>query len=254
FRNQENAQIEPLDSVCGLAATLRAVDRTTTGGWSSNPADGVGFSEPSDPITRVTVPEPGLYTFTWTVGSGGCEGIGSLTVYFAPPILDNFDALDTVVILAGESVQLNADIGIPGLRYTWTPSSGLNDPNIPNPVASPLETTIYTVRISSGVNGLPCNATGQVLVQVVSDIIIPNVFTPNGDLVNDTWRIPLLETLDNVNVRIFTRWGDLVFESSGLYVPWDGTFKGKPVSTATYYYKINIRGGRTLGGSVTVVR
>jgi gliding motility-associated-like protein len=71
----------------------------------------------------------------------------------------------------------------------------------------------------------------------LSDLAIPNTFTPNGDGINDTWVIPNLEYYPKSTVNIFNRWGQKLFSSTGYPVPWDGTYQGSQLPTGTYYYQ-----------------
>ena len=84
---------------------------------------------------------------------------------------------------------------------------------------------------------------------------IPNAFSPNGDGINDVWRIKYLEFYSEATVQIFNRYGQLVYLTTGYNVPWDGNFKGTPLPVGTYYYIINPKNGREImKGSVTIVR
>jgi gliding motility-associated-like protein len=69
--------------------------------------------------------------------------------------------------------------------------------------------------------------------------IIPNTFTPNGDGVNDAWKIEYLDSYPNVAVNVFNRYGVRVFVSIGYREPWDGMYKGQAVPVGTYYYVID---------------
>ncbi|MBI2272091.1 MAG: PKD domain-containing protein, partial [Bacteroidetes bacterium] len=84
-----------------------------------------------------------------------------------------------VIICSGDNVQLNAS---GGTSYTWTPSSGLNNPNIANPIATPVTTTKYVVTVG----GATCNVTDTVKVIVVSSVTAnagPDVNFCQGDSV-----------------------------------------------------------------------
>jgi gliding motility-associated-like protein len=76
-------------------------------------------------------------------------------------------------------------------------------------------------------------------------LFIPSVFTPNGDGINDTWKIYNIDLYEpNINVKIFNRWGQMVYDNKDdIYTekPWDGlNFKGNEVEIATYYYVIEV--------------
>ena len=83
---------------------------------------------------------------------------------------------------------------------------------------------------------------------------IPNIFTPNGDLVNDFFEIPCIGIAQQADLLVFNRWGDLVYETSNYQNDWDGTHEGKPLPDATYFYIIKINNGDTVQGSVEIRR
>ena len=69
---------------------------------------------------------------------------------------------------------------------------------------------------------------------------IPTLFTPNGDGVHDNWQIDGVSVFPDITVKIFNRWGQLLFESVGYTQRWDGTYKGKELPIAAYYYIIDM--------------
>ncbi|MBS1531540.1 MAG: gliding motility-associated C-terminal domain-containing protein [Bacteroidetes bacterium] len=69
-------------------------------------------------------------------------------------------------------------------------------------------------------------------------IVVPNLFTPNGDGVNDYWNIKELSFFPQCLVSVYSRSGSLVFQSHGYPRPWDGTYNGSPLPAGTYYYVI----------------
>jgi gliding motility-associated-like protein len=85
---------------------------------------------------------------------------------------------------------------------------------------------------------------------------VVNSFTPNGDNYNDTWIIENLYLYPNAEVRVFNRWGSLLFESIGTYSPWDGVYKGQALPSEVYYYIIRLNNGidNQSTGTVTIVR
>jgi gliding motility-associated-like protein len=85
---------------------------------------------------------------------------------------------------------------------------------------------------------------------------IPTAFTPNGDGRNDTFIIPFLASQPEALVMIFSRWGERIYSSTN-YVnePWDGTWKGKVLSTNTFYYKIKLADRKkTIDGTISIVK
>ncbi|MDB5192918.1 MAG: hypothetical protein JWQ96_2481 [Segetibacter sp.] len=82
-----------------------------------------------------------------------------------------------------------------------------------------------------------------------------NVFSPNGDGINDVWTLKGLKDFTTCTVEVFTRYGQKVFSSVGYNNPWNGTLNSQILPVGTYYYVIDLRDGTTpFGGSVTILR
>jgi len=113
----------------------------------------------------------------------------------------------------------------------------------------------YTVTLHA-INELGCEDTAvRQFMMVIPDkvLVIPNVFSPNGDGINDTWEIAGLRGATNCSVQIFNRWGQQVYNSHEYNVPWDGTWKGKPLPVGTFYYIIKTV-TRNYNGWVALIR
>jgi gliding motility-associated-like protein len=105
-------------------------------------------------------------------------------------------------------------------------------------------------------NDIGCEDTAvRQFMMVLPDkvLIIPNVFSPNGDGTNDTWEIAGLRNITNCSVEIFNRYGQQVYNSHGYSNPWDGSWKGKQVPVGTFYYVIKTV-SRNYNGWVAVIR
>lgn len=72
-------------------------------------------------------------------------------------------------------------------------------------------------------------------------VSLPNAFTPNGDYVNDVFRIISYGQIELVSMEIYNRWGNLVFKTSDIMQGWDGTYLGKDADLATYFYQIRYK-------------
>jgi gliding motility-associated-like protein len=84
---------------------------------------------------------------------------------------------------------------------------------------------------------------------------LPNVLTPNGDSYNDTWQVTFLLDYPNNNVKIFSRWGSLLYERDGYYDEFDGTIDGEELPKGTYYYLIDTGAdGDVMNGTLTILR
>ncbi|MEA3447503.1 MAG: gliding motility-associated C-terminal domain-containing protein [Bacteroidota bacterium] len=104
-------------------------------------------------------------------------------------------------------------------------------------------------------NGCKESVSVKLVDTPIECIRIPNAFTPNGDDTNDTWIIENLEIYNNYLIKVFNRWGQLVYVAETGDEPWDGTtMKGKKVPAGSYVYVIKLDSGREQkSGTVTVV-
>lgn len=202
-------------------------------------SDCVQGNAPFDITTQDLLPD----TRYWVVLAGALNGGATIPaqcafrIEVAGPGVDiigiDLSAGPDVTIGEGEVTQLNAFGGPP---YEWSPTVGLSGSDIPDPIASPSGTTIYSVTTTIN----DCVFTDEVVVQVIRRIEPPNTFTPNDDGINDTWFIPALSAYPGAEVLIYDRWGQLLFRSNGYDEPWDGTNNGVKVPEGTYYYHIQL--------------
>lgn len=154
-------------------------------------------------------------------------------------------------MLQGTQVKLEANAKGTNLRYLWTPSNYLDDPTSLNPIASPPVETIYTLEITNSCN---VSISDVMTVKVFLEIVIPNSFTPNGDGVNDEWNIAGLNTYSGASVKVFNRYGSVVFESKGYETAWDGKFNGSDLPHGTYYFIIDLGNGEKVHrGPITIL-
>ncbi|MEI7734574.1 MAG: PKD domain-containing protein [Ferruginibacter sp.] len=196
-----------------------------------------------------------LYNISlYIVNSHGCSSdpvTQPFTVYPYPA----FDAGPDQVVLEGGSTTLSPNI-IRGtlLQYLWTPATYLNDNTVVRPLATNmLDDITYTLQLTG--RGGCVAPTDKVFIKILKAPQVPNTFTPNGDGINEMWKIEYLDTYPNCKVQVFTRNGQQVFESKGYKTPWDGTIKGKALPFDTYYYIIEPGNGRKpITGYVTIMK
>lgn len=213
---------------------------------------GDGGTRVTNPVTY-TYADTITYTITmYSVNTLGCNSdtiSKPFTVYPYPHVNAGPDKF----VLEGGSVELEASAFAREPVYTWTPVDYLTDSKILRPrVSNPKTDMTYRLTVT-GKGG--CQLSDDVFVKLLKFPAIPNTFTPNGDGINDQWRIDYLNTYPDNRVQIFTRAGKLVFESKGYTTPWDGTLKGKPLPFDTYYYIIEPGNGRDpITGYVTILK
>lgn len=182
---------------------------------------------------------PGVYLDTFHV-FGGCDSIVNLDLsVLSKPLLSL--PSDTAMC---QNTSFYLEVGVyPSIK--WQDSSSANKYLVTKP-------GVYLVRVS--------NQCGVVLSKsIVHDslcsIIIPNVFSPNNDGNNDYWDIKGLESLKNVQLKVFDRYGQVVFESFGYKNKWNGNKNGVPLPVGSYYYNLIISDlNKQFAGSVTIIR
>ena len=131
--------------------------------------------------------------------------------------------------------------------YEWSPPTGLSCIHCLEPVAMPLVTTVYTLSATSE-DG--CTVKDSLLITVrksEEDVYIPNVFSPNGDGINDFFTLYSGRSVKEIaKLSIFSRWGDYIIEEHNFTANdpaqgWDGNFKGKPVQSGVYTWIAEVR-------------
>ncbi len=147
---------------------------------------------------------------------------------------DVFAGNDTIAA-AGQPIQLNA---INGLSYTWSPAAPLSNPNIANPVAILAATQTFTVKAFTPEG---CESFDDVVVKIYNgpDIYLPNAFTPNGDSKNDIFKGIAVGVKQFNYLRVFNRWGQLVFSTTDYNKGWDGTWHGQNQPGGVYLVMAN---------------
>jgi gliding motility-associated-like protein len=108
-----------------------------------------------------------------------------------------------------------------------------------------------------------CTDSLRLYATIVDDISFGNVFSPNGDGINDVWRVPKNYLFPDLSIEIFNRWGSLIWSATGDKAAkgWDGkSNSGNQMPIGTYYYviKYNIEAQganwKPITGSVTIVK
>jgi len=166
---------------------------------------------------------------------------------------------DTIIGI-GNSVALPFIYDNNLFNYFWSPSEGLSCLDCSNPVVSPEESTIYVLTVE---DILGCfSTTFNFEVNVVSEeIAVPNVFTPDGDGLNDFFNYFLKDEPQYASVmsfKVYNRWGQVVYDNVTSGQGWDGMYKDKPAPSDVYIYIIEILfitgKNKTLKGDVTLIR
>lgn len=221
----------------------------TTYAWA--PPTGLSATNVAQPIAFPST----TTVYTLTVNSLCVKNV-TVNVDNSPPIVN--PGQSKVLQCNETSTQIGSD-PLPGYTYSWEPPQTLNDPNISNPIASPLVTTTYTVTVT-GPNG--CFGKGAVTLNIdrcCARVSIPNSFTPNGDNKNDKFGPVILENVQSIYLTVYNRWGQRLFETEAMDGKWDGTYNGEPCELGTYFYILkynceNFSEPKMMKGDVTLIR
>jgi len=212
--------------------------------------DGKVLWSTGETSAKIQISEGGIYSVTSGNGTG-CSSSDEIEV----KIVDNIDlktSSESHRIEGGESAQLGAS----GAEfYDWSPAESLDNPMIPNPIATPIETTEFTVL---GSNTFGCLDSAFVMVYVDEKVTIavdaPRSFTPNGDGMNDIWIINNLDVYEACPIRIFNRLGQNVYEASQYNNDWDGYMDGRELPEGAYYFILTCSASEVHTGDITLIR
>jgi gliding motility-associated-like protein len=186
------------------------------------------------------------------------------TTYFATQALGSCvsaTAAVVVIVVPGPNAAfthnpVSGDI-IPGTTVTFTPvqqnagyvyvwnfgdfgsgSSNTSNAMIPTHEFWTAGTYCPQLYLISPLTG--CVDSNLVCLEVINglNVVIPNIFTPNGDQINDVFSIKT-EGISELSCDIYDRWGLKLYSWNGLTGSWDGTYQGKKCADGTYYYVVN---------------
>jgi len=143
-------------------------------------------------------------------------------------------------IIIGETHDLNANQGV-GYTYSWVPDYYINCLDCPQVNVKPLVDTIYYSEISDNLGCFHDTSSFRITVLPWSSVDVPDVFTPNGDGINDIIYVKGWGIEELLYFRIFNRWGELVFESNDLEIGWDGYYKDALQMADTYTYTVSAK-------------
>lgn len=150
------------------------------------------------------------------------------------------------------------------LFFKWTPETGLSCTDCPRPSIQALETATYELEVSAAAG---CKTSDQItlIVDKSYQVYLPNVFSPNGDGVNDRFTVfsDGFRVSRILHLRIYDRWGALLyhlqnFSPNDESVSWDGRVRNQPAPNGVYLYQVEVEYAdqtiRTFSGDVGLVR
>lgn len=216
----------------------------------------VGLSDPHIASPSVQLQNNQVYTVV--ISESICKETASFTVPVsiipAPPVIVS---KSNDITCNTPTAQLTVSGN--GNAYNWAPATGLSNPTISNPMASPAVATTYRVSM---LNANGCTSYGSVDVKVLNNndfrlYQMPNAFTPNGNGNNDCFGVSKWGATRIIFFEIYNRWGQVVFKGNNSHKCWDGTLNGISQASGNFIYKIKVE--TTCGlverqGSVVLIR
>lgn len=248
------ASAGPDAAVCGYEHELTAVLHAGNGYWSG-PQE-ITFNTPGAANALATASAAGTYTLQWTVTENGCRASDEMELIIHDPA-------DALTVDAGPDLRLEVETSTsihaqasPGAAVQWSVISG------PGSIADPQERQTTVSGLALGTNTLvitvslgQCTGTSDTLIITVEDLFIPQGFSPNGDGDNDLFVVTGMMAYPGSDFTVFNRWGQKVYANSDYANEWDGrSMNGQYLPNDTYFYVLNLNGGRTYNGYLVIKR
>jgi gliding motility-associated-like protein len=224
-------------TVCEGADVILTATGAAVYDWEDGIQNGVSFSA-----------ELGSNTYTVEgTDANGCEDEQSVTITGAAYPELTFEVTDPACQgeASGNAVVV-ASNGTSPYNFVWN-NGALEAEN------NGIGAGTYDVTVT---DNLGCATQGSVVVidPAESCFLIPGGLSPNGDGANETWEILGLSQYPDAIISVFDRWGQKVYTGDYASPPWDGTYEGKILPIADYYYILDLGNGETYNGVVTLKR
>ena len=229
------------DTKCYGDQTLFTITNpANTDSWAWNFGDNASMANVSamkSPSHQYTLPGDYIVTLTETFNGRSFTSSFPVTINPLPP--KSF-IRDSLYIFPGSIIQLDA--GAYYTTYMW--QNGYSNRYFP--VSEP---GIYNVFIID----TNCCQMSDTIKVILLDLAVPSAFTPNGDLINDLFRVKgPTEGIDNYHFSVFNQWGQKLWETSDFMAGWDGKYKGILCSHGPYTWlmQFSVKGNIMSDGNV----
>ncbi len=184
---------------------------------------------------------PGSYSVS-VMDANQCSVVAAFVLqYQYQYTIDASPAVSTIE--SGKTITLGFSVsGSAGtfVSQKWSPSETLSCDDCASPDAAPEATTTYEITV---VNEAGCPAKSELTINVIPgyDIFLPNVFTPNWDGVNDFFEMfGNVSGIHDLDIQVFNRWGEKVFQSSDHHFQWNGTFRGESLTPQVLVWQLQL--------------
>jgi len=219
----------------GKTSSTLTVDHSTGDKIRWAPSAGLNdagaFSVTASPVVTTT------YTANVT-NSHACSATAEKTIKVNQPIPLTRSPLGDTTIYLGDRIQLVITTSETTVNYAWSPPVDISCTHCNDPWVYPSESTAYTVLVSDG-----CfSANEKFNIEVLNDFYLeaPSAFTPNGDSNNDLFKFES-KNIAEFDLKIFNRFGEIVYKSGDVNQGWDGYVNGKAQNIDTYKYTVRAK-------------
>jgi gliding motility-associated-like protein len=230
----------PISDESGPAPSIDAPVEDTE--YQLNLTSRVGASLAADPIVYEAIAVKAAFTFE--PESRGIEHEMDTTAQHSVPLVVRFNSEES----KGNNLAYEWTFGEAGKRFEASPLFTYEMPGRYDNV----------LRVINEVSECEDVSEPQAIVVFESELLVPNVFTPNGDGINDEFRVAY-RSIEKYNIVIYNRWGRKVYSSSSPAGGWDGKVGGQQASPGVYFYVIEAEGYQKeerykLNGTITLIR
>lgn len=197
----------------------------------------INLSSTIDPNPAVTHSVKTQKYYLSVIGANGCSSLVQDSVKITvTPIVRISAGPDTSFAIA-QPVQLHvSELSTAGvINYTWTPTYGLSNPGSASPIATLDKDMIYYIKGTTAAN---CEGFDTLKVKVYKgpQIYVPNIFSPNGDNLNDVLRPLAFGMKEYHYFRVYNRLGQMVYSTADFKNGWDGKIGGVMQPTGTFVW------------------
>jgi gliding motility-associated-like protein len=217
-------------SICkGNDSTVLTVSHNNNWKILWQPTDGLSDPNSFSPLVK---PDNTTTYYIKVINENNCNTVAQKTVIVKQPSNIERNPVGDTSIFIGQKIQLSV-LSDSGDQFAWLPNYKISCRSCNTPFVWPEKTTLYSVNVKD-----KCFTTLiKFNVNVIIDYILeaPKAFTPNGDNKNDIFRFEKKD-IKKFELKIYNRWGGLVFSTDNPETGWDGKFNGKLQNIDTYTY------------------
>ena len=247
-------------SIAGCIPLTITLNNATAGDSLDYRWDILGVNVPAQFIPNPTfiITSPGVDTARVIVRNKyGCTDTAYQIIVAEDKPIADFEVINADDLFLGDTAYFdNLTTGATDYEWTFHDGDMSFDFEPEKYYPQPGSYRVQLVAIT-GIGKCPDTVVKTVTIHVEPDILVPNAFTPNGDINNEYFTVDLYYILE-MEIIIFNRWGEIIFQSTDMNFKWDATYKGVPVQEDVYAYYIRARGFNNelvvRKGNVAVIR